>query len=47
MAQLKLSIVLDSGARCDPSKAALSESIRDTGSISAAARGMGMSYKRG
>ena len=46
MARLKLSIVLDSGARFGPGKAALLESIRDTGSISAAARGMGMSYKR-
>ena len=46
MARLKLSIVLDSGARFGPGKAALLESIRDTGSISAAARDMGMSYKR-
>lgn len=46
MARLKLSIVLGSGARFGPGKAALLESIRDTGSISAAARGMGMSYKR-
>jgi molybdate transport system regulatory protein len=46
MARLKLSIVLASGARFGPGKAALLESIRDTGSISAAARGMGMSYKR-
>ena len=46
MARLKLSIVLDSGARVGPGKAALLESIRDTGSISAAARSMEMSYKR-
>ncbi|MBR0644967.1 winged helix-turn-helix domain-containing protein [Plastoroseomonas hellenica] len=46
MAQLKLSIVFGSGARIGPGKAALLESVRDTGSISAAARGMGMSYKR-
>ena len=46
MAKLKLSIVLASGARFGPGKAALMESIHDTGSISAAARGMGMSYKR-
>jgi molybdate transport system regulatory protein len=46
MAKLRLSIVLDSGARIGPGKAALLESIRDTGSISAAARDMGMSYKR-
>ena len=46
MARLKLSVVLASGARFGPGKAALLESIRDTGSISAAAREMGMSYKR-
>ena len=46
MARINLSIVLASGARFGPGKAALLESIRDTGSISAAARGMGMSYKR-
>jgi hypothetical protein len=46
MATIRLSIVFDSGARVGPGKAALLESIRDTGSISAAARGMGMSYKR-
>ena len=46
MAKLRLSIVLDSGARVGPGKAALLEGIRDTGSISAAARDMGMSYKR-
>jgi Bacterial regulatory helix-turn-helix protein, lysR family len=46
MAKVKLSIVLDSGARIGPGKARLLESIRDTGSISAAAREMEMSYKR-
>lgn len=46
MAALKITIVLASGARIGPGKAALLESIRDTGSISAAARGMGMDYKR-
>jgi molybdate transport system regulatory protein len=46
MARLKLSIILDSGARIGPGKAKLLESIRDSGSISAAAREMGMSYKR-
>ena len=46
MARLKLTIVLDSSARIGPGKAKLLESIRDTGSISAAAREMGMSYKR-
>lgn len=46
MARLKLTLVLDSGARIGPGKAALIESVRDTGSISAAARAMGMDYKR-
>jgi molybdate transport system regulatory protein len=46
MARLRVSIVFDSGARIGPGKAKLLESIRDTGSISAAARDMGMSYKR-
>ena len=46
MARLKLTILLDAGARIGPGKAALLESVRDTGSISAAARAMGMDYKR-
>jgi molybdate transport system regulatory protein len=46
MTQIKLSILFESGARVGPGKIALLESIRDTGSISAAARNMGMSYKR-
>ena len=46
MARVRVSIVLESGARIGPGKAKLLESIRDTGSISAAARDMGMSYKR-
>ena len=46
MARVRVSIVFDSGARIGPGKAKLLESIRDTGSISAAARDMGMSYKR-
>jgi molybdate transport system regulatory protein len=46
MARLKISIVFESGARVGPGKAKLLESIRNTGSISAAARDMGMSYKR-
>ena len=46
MARVRISIVFDSGARIGPGKAQLLESIRDTGSISAAAREMGMSYKR-
>ena len=39
-------LVFESGARIGPGKAKLLESIRDTGSISAAAREMGMSYNR-
>jgi molybdate transport system regulatory protein len=46
MARLRVSIVFESGARIGPGKARLLESIRDTGSISAAAREIGMSYKR-
>jgi molybdate transport system regulatory protein len=46
MARLKLTLVLDSGARIGPGKAALLESVHATGSISAAARSMGMDYKR-
>jgi molybdate transport system regulatory protein len=44
--RVRISIVFESGARIGPGKARLLESIRDTGSISAAARDMGMSYKR-
>jgi molybdate transport system regulatory protein len=46
MARVNVSIVFESGARIGPGKAKLLESIRDTGSISAAARDMGMDYKR-
>src|SRR3979409_2510386 len=46
MATVRVSIVFESGARVGPGKAKLLESIRNTGSISAAAREMGMSYKR-
>src|SRR2546429_9767902 len=46
MTRVRVSIVFESGARIGPGKAKLLESIRDTGSISAAARDMGMSYKR-
>jgi molybdate transport system regulatory protein len=46
MARVRVSIVSESGARIGPGKIKLLESIRDTGSISAAARDMGMSYKR-
>jgi molybdate transport system regulatory protein len=46
MARVSVSIVCESGARIGPGKAKLLESLRDTGSISAAAREMGMDYKR-
>jgi molybdate transport system regulatory protein len=46
MPNVRISIVFESGARMGPGKAKLLESIRDTGSISAAARDMGMDYKR-
>ena len=46
MAYLALILVLDSGARIGPGKAALLQSVASTGSISAAARSMGMDYKR-
>jgi len=46
MARVRISIVFESGARIGPGKVKLLESIRDTGSISAAARDMGMDYKR-
>jgi molybdate transport system regulatory protein len=46
MARLKLTLVLNTGARIGPGKAALLEGIHSEGSISAAARAMGMDYKR-
>jgi molybdate transport system regulatory protein len=46
MARVQITMVFESGARIGPGKAKLLESIRDNGSISAAARDMGMSYKR-
>src|SRR6202162_5730665 len=46
MPRVRISIVFETGARIGPGKVALLESIRDSGSISAAARDMGMSYKR-
>src|SRR5215469_11982594 len=46
MARVRITIVFESGARIGHGKAQLLESIRDTGSISGAARDMGMSYKR-
>lgn len=45
MTALKLRILFD-GAMMGPGKAELLERIRDTGSIAAAGRQMGMSYKR-
>jgi molybdate transport system regulatory protein len=44
--ELHLNITFSSGARIGPGKATLLEGIRDTGSISGAARAMGMDYKR-
>jgi molybdate transport system regulatory protein len=46
MAQIRITLVLKSGSRIGPGKAALLESIQSTGSISAAARAMEMDYKR-
>lgn len=48
MAEPRLSIRIDlaSGDRIGPGKIALLEAIRQTGSISAAARQLGMSYRR-
>lgn len=46
MARIKVTLVLNSGSRIGPGKAALLESIQSTGSISGAARAMGMDYKR-
>lgn len=42
----KLRLVFDDGEMVGPGKAALLEHIRETGSIAAAGRAMGMSYKR-
>lgn len=44
--RLRLRVVFGDGAMIGPGKADLLERIRDTGSISAAGRAMGMSYKR-
>lgn len=46
MAHLELTLLFESGARLGRGKATLLESVRDTGSISAAARALGMDYKR-
>ena len=43
---LRIRLVFGAGAMLGPGKADLLEGIRDTGSIAAAGRGMGMSYKR-
>lgn len=45
MPSLSLRIDLDSGGRIGPGKIALLEGVERLGSISAAARGMAMSYK--
>jgi molybdate transport system regulatory protein len=44
--RLRIRLVFDDGAMLGPGKADLLELIRETGSIAAAARRMGMSYKR-
>lgn len=46
MAGLKITLTLESGARIGPGKAQLLENIQSSGSISAAARALGMDYKR-
>jgi molybdate transport system regulatory protein len=45
-ARLRIRIVFGDDAMLGPGKADLLEAIRDTGSIAAAGRSMGMSYKR-
>lgn len=44
--RLRLRVVFGAGRRLGPGKADLLDLIRETGSISAAGRRMGMSYKR-
>jgi molybdate transport system regulatory protein len=46
MGHIRLILIMKSGARIGPGKAALLESVHSTGSISAAARAMEMDYKR-
>jgi molybdate transport system regulatory protein len=46
MAHLNLTLTMESGTRIGPGKATLLESVLSSGSISAAARSMGMDYKR-
>lgn len=43
---LRLRVVFEGGRRLGPGKADLLDLVRETGSISAAGRRMGMSYKR-
>jgi molybdate transport system regulatory protein len=45
-AGLRIRLVLEDGVMLGPGKADLLDGIRDTGSIAAAGRRMGMSYKR-
>lgn len=45
MAHLWLRVVLDEGGFLGPGKIKLLEAVRDEGSISAAARSMGMAYR--
>ncbi len=45
-ASLSIRVDLETGLRIGPGKIALLESIAETGSISAAGRALGMSYKR-
>mgnify|MGYP000020275483 CR=1 FL=1 len=44
--KLRLRVIFDGGRKLGPGKADLLDLIRETGSISAAGRRMGMSYKR-
>ena len=44
--QLSIRIDLSTGDRIGPGKIALLEAVRSTGSISSAARSLGMSYRR-
>jgi molybdate transport system regulatory protein len=46
MPRLSISVVFESGARIGSGKFRLLQSVHDSGSISGAARDMGMSYKR-
>ena len=46
MPRLRIRLIFDDGLKVGPGKADLLEQIAQTGSISAAGREMGMSYKR-